>query len=164
MNNNISEIFDKIALANDEIIQRHISVYSLFCEGQRYDEIAKIFNISKRTVSNDIKWCKENLPKGFSEEFMNDTIFDTIRRRAILWSRFKKLEKDVTATYHLVSISKHILELDKKIIEWKNIIKHKSNDIIGIDPSDVDSILKALDNHIKDKTDEELKEIIKNHS
>jgi len=145
---------------NRKMINRHISVYMCYCEGRRIDEIARAFNISKRTVFRDIKWSREKLPSDILREARNDAIFDSIRRRAILWTRFKKLSGMDISTNHLVSVSKHILELDKKIIEWKG--SAVDSELAGsiFDPNNLDDVLTALDNILKHKTDRELDEII----
>jgi len=145
--------------AEEELIRRHISVYLLHCEGQRYDEIAEALGISKSTVRNDIRWCRENLPAGFGEELRDDIIFDTIRRRAILWSRFKKLAKIDTAANHLVRVSNHILELDKKILEWKGVVKNSLKVEHSLEKKSLEDILSSLEEALQRMPDKELAEI-----
>ena len=159
-NKTITTKLDHDETFNKELIRRHISIYMLYCEGRRCDEIAEAFDISKTTVYKDIKWCRENLPTGFTEVLLDDMIFDTIRRRAILWSRFKKLSKVDISTNHLVSVSCHILELDKKILEWKNILHNKLEVEHSIKQESLEDVLSRLDDLLKGMSNKELEAIV----
>lgn len=138
-------------------IQRRISAYSLCCEGRRLDEIAELFNVSERTIYRNIKWCREKIQRRCTSEIRNDILFDTFRRRAIIWSRFKKLAKIDISTNHFVSISKHLLELDKKTIDWIESITNSRPDF---DKNNLNDILLALDNILRHKSDKELEQIL----
>jgi predicted DNA-binding protein YlxM (UPF0122 family) len=160
-NASMNNINNEIKIERIDCKQRKITVYMLYCEGRRYDEIAHTFNVSKSTVYNDIKWCQDNISNGFPNESFEDILFDTVRRRAILWSRFKKLSKINFSTIHLVNVSKHILDLDKKILEWKEIIKNSEKTKQKFDPDNIDHILNLLDKFLKSKSEQEIEELKK---
>jgi hypothetical protein len=149
---------DKIlnSTTENKKIQRRFTVYSLSCEGRRTDEIAELFNVSERTIYRDIEWCRDNLKKDYGPTIRSDILYDTFRRRALIWSRFKKLAKINISSNHFVGVSKHILELDKKILDWLESLPIPEPEF---DKNNIDHILKALENILKQKSDNELEEL-----
>lgn len=148
----------------DHLFKRNILIYMKYCEGRRYDELAETFNLSKKVICKSVKWFRDNIPKDFYNKSLDDVIFDTVRRRAIVWSKFNELSKQNKSANQLTIASKHILDLDNKILEWCGVIKNTMKDTNYTDTSDLNFLLESLDVHLKDKTDEELKDIIKNCS
>jgi DNA-binding CsgD family transcriptional regulator len=157
----IKEFTDTKQPTDNELFKRNISIYMQYCEGLRYDELADKFELSQRTIYQIIKWCRENIPNDFCDKILDDVIFDTVRRRAIVWSKFKEFSESDKSANQLAAASKHILELDSKILEWRGIIKNKMKNGFESEYSDINDLIKALDEHLKNRTDEELKEIIK---
>ncbi|MBU1626950.1 hypothetical protein KKB18_06225 [bacterium] len=141
----------------EQIKQRRITVYSLYCEGRRTDEITNIMDISSKTIQRDLKWCRKHLKREFTNEILEDIIFDTYRRRVGIWTKIKEQSRTNTPVNHIIFMSKHLLELDKKIIDWLQNAKFLQPDI---DQENLDDLLNGIDKHLKGLSDEDLKRII----
>src|SRR4030042_5844569 len=89
----------------EQIKQRRITVYSLYCEGRRTDEITNIMDVSSRTIERDLKWCRKHLKREFTKEILEDIIFDTYRRRVGIWNKLKELNRTNTPVNHIISMS-----------------------------------------------------------
>ncbi|MBU1626833.1 hypothetical protein KKB18_05630, partial [bacterium] len=127
------------------------------CEGRRIDEITNVMNISQRTIFRDLKWCRKNLKRKFTKEILEDIIFDSYRRRVGIWSKLKELVRTNSPINQIISTSKHLLELDNKIVYWFENAKTLQPDI---DKNNLEELLAALDKHIKGFSDDELRMII----
>jgi len=139
--------------------QKRTFAYLLYCEGRRADEIAEVFDVSERTIFRYVKWGRENLKKDPPPVIQGDILFDTFRRRAMIYSKFKSISKDEMKAKEFLSMSKHLLELDSKILDWYKTVKISD---ANVGKRDLDDILKDLDNVLKGLSNEELEDIVNN--
>ena len=145
----------------DYLDERRISIYNLRCEGRRIAEITNMMNVSERTVFRDLEWCHKHLKREFSPEILDEFIFDSYRRRTLIWSKIKELARSTKPVTHIIAASKHLSELESKIVDFSKTARLISP---GTEKTDLDNLLRILQVHLKTMPDEELQDFVDNGS
>jgi len=145
----------------DYLNERRISIYNLRCEGRRIAEITNMMNVSERTVFRDLAWCHKHLKREFSPEILDDFIFDSYRRRTLIWSKIKELARSTKPITHIIAASKHLSELESKIVDFSKTAKLISPDT---EKTDLNNLLHKLEVHLRTMPDGELQDFVNNGS
>jgi len=143
----------------DYLNERRISIYNLRCEGRRIAEITNMMNVSERTVFRDLAWYHKYLKREFSTEILDEFIFDSYRRRVLIWSKTKELARSTKPITHIIAALKHLSELESKIIDLLRSAKIISPDTENNDLNSLNHKRQVL---INPMPDEELQNIVNN--
>jgi len=108
-----------------------------------------------------IAWCRKHLKREFSPEILDDFIFDSYRRRTLIWSKIKELAQSTKPLTHIIAASKHLSELESKIVDWARTANLISPDT---EKTDLNKLLRKLAVQLRTMTDEELQDFVDNGS
>jgi len=120
---------------------RRIKVSDLYLQGYRYDEIATLLGVTKRTIGNDLRFLHDEWKK---QQIDN---IDEIKIREL--AKLDELEKKCAIKFngcHKATSGARFLE------EWRKILERRSK-LLGLDAAEKHMVVSTIANVSKEQND-----------
>ena len=140
--------------------REYFELYWMYISGRKMWEVAEAKGISVPTVKNAVAYCRSRMDIIPDNEFVKDTIAKTQRRLSLIETKFKKVYNN-DQTSNIIGFSRHITELDEKIMQYKGLIEHNLNLNMNVEGEGMDAILKVIDAALTKLPKEQLEALAK---